>query len=135
MKRRIYDTVLGLMAFWIVTDLFTGIEIREGLAGRLIVGGIYGVTMSVVVPLIRFFTLPVKIISLFLVAVMLSVIIFFIYNFAVPFINFGDGQIDGLENSFFQIPAINLNMIGNVIIAGVITGVFVTFLKLLQGKD
>jgi len=134
-KHRIFDIVIGLMVFWIVTGFFSGIVINEGIIGIIFCGILYGGVMSVVVPLVKFFTLPVKFISIFLISIMLSVIIFFVYNLAVPFIDFLDGGVIGLSNSYFQLNAIRLSVMGNVLIGGLVTGFFQSLLKWLSHND
>ncbi len=132
MYRKIYDVLLNLMLFWIVTDLFSGIDINEGIAGYIICGGIFGIVMVAVIPLIKFFTLPIKFITLFLISIMLSIIVFFVLNFSVPFIDFKDGEIIGISNKYFQFPEVSLNMIGNVLIGGVSAGVLSAGLRWLE---
>lgn len=134
MKEKSFDAILNIMLFWIVSDLFSGIEVQEGLVGYLICGGIFGVIMLVVVPMIKFFTLPVKFITLLLFSMMLSVMIFFFLNFAVPFIDFTDGELVGFSNRYFSLEGISLGMMGNVLIGGLISGVLSSGLKWLEEK-
>lgn len=132
MYKKIYDTLLNLMLFWIVSDLFSGIEVNEGVVGYVICGGIFGLVMLGVAPLIRFFTLPVKFITLFLISIMLSIIVFFILNFGVPFIDFKDGTLVGFSSRYFQLPELKLNMIGNVLVGGFVTGMLSAGVKCLE---
>lgn len=134
MKRRIFFVILNLLIFWVVTDLFSGIIVKEGLVGYLICGGIYGVVMVNVVPLIKFFTFPIKLVSILLISLMLSIIVFFVLNFGVPFIDFTDGQIVGVANKYFSFPEFQMSMIGNVFVGGFITGLISALLKFLE-KD
>jgi len=135
MVRRIYNVLIQLLLFWAITDLFSGIVIREGFMGYVICGGIFGLVMLIVVPMIKFFTLPVKFISIFLISIMLSVIVFFFLNFAVPFIDFTDGEIVGLSNRYFELPTFFLGMIGNVSVGGVVAGILSACLKWLEIKS
>jgi uncharacterized membrane protein YvlD (DUF360 family) len=136
MQKRIYDVLVSVLLFWVLTELFAGIEVNEGALGFLVCGGIFGIVMLAVEPLIRFFTLPVKFITLFFTSVMLSVIVFFFLNFGVPFIDFKDGAIEGLSNRYFEFPEVSLNMIGNVLVGGLLAGVLSATLKWLEdGSD
>lgn len=134
MKTRLFEVVTSFMLFWIVSDLFSGIQVQDGIVGFLVCGGIFGIAMLVVIPLIRFFTLPVKFITLLLISIMMSVMVFFFLNIAIPSIDFTDGELVGLSTSYFEIPDISLNMMGNVFIGGFLTGVLYTILKWLYRK-
>jgi uncharacterized membrane protein YvlD (DUF360 family) len=131
MQEKAFKVILNLMLFWILTDLFSGIEIQEGVVGYLICGGIFGLVMLLVVPLIKFFTLPVKFITLVLISMMLGVIVFFVLNFSVPFIDFSDGEIVGFSNRYFSMEPIALGMMGNVLVGGLIAGVLSALLEWL----
>lgn len=132
MGRKVFKIVLNFLLFWVITDMFSGIEVLEGLLGYVVCGGLFGIAMMAVIPLIRFFTLPVKFISVFLIAVMLSVVVFFILNFGIPYIDFQDGSIIGLENRYFQLPEIHLSMIGNILLGGVFSGLLSALLTTLE---
>jgi len=135
MKRKIFSIVLNFMLFWIITDIFTGIDINEGILGYIVCGGLFGIIMLVVVPIIRFFTLPVKFITILLISLMLSVIIFFFMNVGVPYIDFKDGGLTGLSNTYFEFPQVELNMIGNVLVGSVVSAVFSSLLKWLENES
>lgn len=135
MKRKIFGVVINFMLFWIISDIFSGIEIKEGITGYIICGGLFGIIMLIVVPLIRFFTLPVKFITILLISLMLSVIIFFLMNVGVPYIDFKDGGINGFSNIYFEFPEVELNMVGNVLVGGVVSAVFSSFLKWLENES
>jgi len=132
MKGKIYDVIVSILLFWVISDLFSGIQVQDGLVGYIICGGIFGLTMLVVIPLIKFFTLPIKFITIFLIAIMLSVIVFFFLNFAIPAIDFTDGKLVGLSTSYLTIPSVNLSMIGNVFIGGALSGMLYATLKWLS---
>ena len=132
MKTNIFWVIINMLLFWAVTDLFEGIAIQEGIVGYVICGGIFGIAMITVIPLIRFFTLPVKFISLFLISVMLSIIMFFLLNIAIPFIDFTDGAIVGLVNRYFGFPEIHLGMMGNVFVGGFVCGALSSVLSWLE---
>lgn len=132
MKEKIFDVVLSLMLFWVVSDFFSGIEVQEGVVGYFICGGIFGIAMLAVIPFIRFFTLPIKFITILLISMMLSVMVFFFLNFAVPFIDFTDGEIVGLTNRYFNVEGIPLGMMGNVLVGGLVAGVLYSILKWLE---
>lgn len=132
MRYKIFDGILGLMIFWIVATVFEGMIVKDGIAGYLIAGGLYGAIMVTVVPLINFFTLPIKFISIFLISIMLSVIIMSIFNWALPVLDFGPGEVVGLQNSYFEFPKYDLNKMGNIIVPGLVTGFFSTVLKWLS---
>jgi len=134
MKEKVFDVILNLLLFWAISDLFSGIEIQEGVIGYLICGGIFGIAMLMVIPLIRFFTLPVKFITILLIAMMLSVIIFFFLNFTVPFVDFTDGEIVGFSNRYFTIGNVPLGMMGNVLVGGLIAGVLSAVLQWLEDE-
>ena len=132
MKKKIYLLIIYILVFWVVTSFFSGIVVNEGLLGYLVCGGIYGLVMIYAVPLIKFFTLPVKFISVLMVSIMLSIIVFFVLNFAIPYIDFTDGMVVGLSNRFFEFPEVELNMIGNVLIGGIVAGLLSTFIRILE---
>lgn len=132
MKERLYETILDLMVFWIVTGLFSGIIVNEGVLGYIICGGIFGIALTFIIPLIKFFTLPVKAVTVISVSVMISVIVFFVYNFALPFIDFSDGALEGLSNMYFEFPELTLSMIGNVLVGGFSTGIISALIRLLR---
>jgi uncharacterized membrane protein YvlD (DUF360 family) len=134
MKNRVFFVIVNLLIFWVVTDLFSGIVIKEGFVGYLVCGGLYGIVMVNVVPLIKFFTFPIKFISILLISLMLSIIVFFILNFGIPFIDFTDGEIIGFSSRYISIADIELSMIGNVIVGGLVSGLFSALMRLLE-KD
>ncbi|MDD3646969.1 MAG: hypothetical protein PHS44_00515 [Candidatus Dojkabacteria bacterium] len=134
MKNRVFFVIVNLLIFWLVTDLFSGIVIKEGFVGYLVCGGLYGIVMVNVVPLIKFFTFPIKFISILLISLMLSIIVFFILNFGIPFIDFTDGEIIGFSSRYISIADIELSMIGNVIVGGLVSGLFSALMRLLE-KD
>lgn len=134
MQEKVFNVILNLMLFWIVSDLFSGIEIQEGIVGYIISGGIYGIAMLLAVPLIKFFTLPVKFVTLLFVSMMLSVIVFFVLNFSVPFIDFTDGEILGLSSRYLGMETMSLGMMGNVLVGGLVAGVLSAGLKCLGGE-
>ncbi|MBN2016313.1 phage holin family protein [Candidatus Dojkabacteria bacterium] len=138
MKKKVLTIIINLLLFWVVSDMFSGIEINEGVLGFVICGGIFGLVMLAVEPLIKFFTLPVKFITLFFVSIMLSIMIFFILNIGIPFIDFKDGELVGLSNRYFTVPTVNLNMIGNVLVGGLTAGILSSALMWLEknsGRD
>jgi uncharacterized membrane protein YvlD (DUF360 family) len=135
MKTKVFNVIVNLMLFWVVIDLFDGIEINEGVLGYIVCGGIFGIVMLGVIPLIRFFTLPVKFISLLLISIMLSIIVFFFLNFGVPFIDFKDGAMAGFTNRYFDLPKLELSMMGNVFTGGALGGILYTCLKSLQKTE
>ena len=124
--------VLHLLVFWVVTDLFSGISLNEGVVGYLVCGGIYGLVMAYAIPLIKFFTLPIKFISILLVTVMLSIVVFFLLNLGIPFIDFTDGTIVGFSNRFIDLPQVELSMMGNVLVGGLTAGVISSLIRLLE---
>jgi len=132
MQEKVFNVVLNLMLFWVVSDLFSGIEIQEGIVGYLICGGIFGIAMIMVVPLIKFFTLPVKFVTIFLISMMLSVMVFFFLNFAIPFVDFTDGDLVGFTNRYFSLQAISFGMMGNVLVGGLVAGILSSVLKWLE---
>jgi uncharacterized membrane protein YvlD (DUF360 family) len=134
MKRKIFDTLWSILLFWVITDMLSGIVVQDGIVGYLICGGVFGIIMLSIIPLIRFFTLPIKFITIFLISVMLSIIIFFFLNFGVPFIDFTEGTFVGFANSYFTLPDIHLSMIGNVLTGGVISGLLYSLLKWLESE-
>lgn len=135
MKEKIFNIILHILLFWVISDIFTGIEVKEGIAGYLISGIIAGIVMIVVVPLIRFFTLPVKLISLILVSILVALILFLIFNFGLPIVDFTEGTIAGFQNTYFSFPVIKLGMIENVIVGGAVFGIFSALLTWLKGKN
>lgn len=130
MKEKIFGTILNLLIFWVV--VFEGIQIQEGVVGYVVCGGIYGIIQAFVEPLIAFFTLPVKAFTVIVVAVMLGIITFFVYNFALPFIDFSDGAIVGLSSRYYTFPVVELGMMGNVLVGGMIVGLVSALLRLLH---
>jgi hypothetical protein len=109
-----------------------GIEIKDGIIGYLICGVLFGSGMLVVVPLIRFFTLPVKFITLFMISVMLAIIIFFLFNFGLRFVDFKDGGLMGFDNSYISLPEIDFGMTGNVLLGGFLCGTISSGVKALE---
>lgn len=122
MKTKVYTVIMNILLFWAVTDVFSGIVVKEGVLGYLICGGIFGIGMLLVEPLIRFFTLPVKFITLIMISLMVSVMVYFLLNLGVPFIDFKDGALVGLTNRYFSIEKLGLDMMGNVLVGGLING-------------
>jgi uncharacterized membrane protein YvlD (DUF360 family) len=135
MKEKVFNIILHILLFWVISDIFTGIKVKEGIAGYLIAGIIAGIVMIVVVPLIRFFTLPVKLISLILVSILVSLILFLIFNFGLPVVDFTNGTIAGFQNTYFTLPEIKFGMIENVIVGGTFFGILSALLIWLKGKD
>jgi uncharacterized membrane protein YvlD (DUF360 family) len=134
MKEKIYTVVINLMLFWIVTDLFEGIKVQEGVLGYIVCGGIFGLCMLAVVPLVRFFTLPVKFITLFLISMMISVIVFFVLYVGIPFIDFLDGALVGFSNRYFDLPELELSTMGNVFVGGAVAGILSSVLQWLSNQ-
>lgn len=132
MKEKVFTVVLNIMLFWVVSDLFSGIDVLEGVVGYLVCGGIFGIGMLAVIPLIRFFTLPVKFITVLLIAMMLSVMIFFLLNLGVSFVDFKDGVIEGFTNRYFSLGEVPLGMMGNVMVGGLVCGILSAILEWLQ---
>lgn len=135
MKEKIYKIAVNILVFWVVIDFFSGITVKEGLLGYLVCGGIFGLAMLIVAPLIRFFTLPVKFITLFLIGIMVSIMIFFIMSVGVFFIDFSDGTIVGLDNRYFEFPKLELSMMGNVFVGGSIGGILSALMESLSDKS
>ncbi|MBU0976401.1 MAG: hypothetical protein ABIE03_00530 [Patescibacteria group bacterium] len=134
MKNRVFFVLLNLLIFWVITDLFSGIIIKEGIVGYLVCGGLYGIVMVNVVPLIKFFTFPIKFVSVLLISLMLSIIVFFVLNFGIPFIDFTDGELVGFSSRYLSLEDVHFSMIGNVLVGGLATGLFSALMKLLE-KD
>ncbi len=132
MKKNFYYLFLNILIFWVTSDIFTGINVNDGIVGYIICGGIFGLSMIFVVPLIKFFTLPVKFITSFTTSVALSIFSFLFMNFGVPFIDFRDGIISGFQNRYFELPIVELNMFGNIFVGGTVAGVLSALLRLFE---
>ncbi len=134
-RERIFNIIINFLLFWVVTDIFSGITIKEGLVGYIICGGMFGVAMLTVVPLIKFFTLPLKLVSVLILSAMISIMVFFLLNFGVPYIDFADGTLVGISNSSFEIPNVKLSMMTNVFFGGAVSGLLSGLMLFLEGRD
>lgn len=131
MKQNIFIVVVNGLLFWVVTDLFEGIDVTGGLVSYLFLGAVFGLAMLLVRPLIKFFTLPHKQLYIVLGSVMLGIIVFLIMNFGIPGIDFKEGDFSGINSSYVQINQIKLSMVGNIILGGAIAGVLSSLLDWL----
>ena len=132
MKTKIYIVIINIMLFWIVSDILTGITIKEGILGYVICGGFLGIAMLTVIPLIKFFTLPIKFITIIIISLMVSIIAFFAMNFTLPFVSFTDGTITFLANRYFTVNGIELGMTSNIVIGSLVAGFLSATLETLR---
>lgn len=131
MKEKVFLVLINGMVFWIVSDLFSGIEVEGGLFVYVLLGAIFGTAMLLVRPLINFFTLPMRHLLIVLGSVMLGIVVFLIMNFAIPGINFQEGTFGGFANEYVKISEIKLDMVGNIIAGGVLSGLLSSLLDWL----
>lgn len=134
MKKNIHDIIIHIFIFWIVTNIFTGITVKQEIIGYILTGGIYGIIMLSVVPLIKFFTFPFKFISILLISVLVSLIIFFMLNFFFPYVDFKDGTIWGFSKGIINLSSIKLTMMSNVFWGGFVSGILSALIVWLNKK-
>jgi uncharacterized membrane protein YvlD (DUF360 family) len=136
MKTKIFWVTINLFLFWVVSDLLSGIVVLEGVVGHIVCGILFGVAMLIVIPVIKFFTLPIKFITLFLISILVSIIFFFILQVtADPFITFMDGELMGFSNNFFELPYLAIGTTWNVVIGGILCGFFSSLVSWLDTLD
>lgn len=131
-KSKIFEILINILLFWVVTDLFTGITINDGILGYVVSGGIFGILMAIVVPLIKFLTIPMKLVITVIASITLSLGVFFVMYIGIPYIGFADGSIAGLSNRYFEVSVINLSMMGGLVTCSIICGLLSALIKFLK---
>lgn len=122
MKKKIFTVIVHLMVFWIVTDLFDGIEVTGGIFAYITLGLIWGLATLIIKRVIRFFTIDVNFWTIAILSVLFGIIIFTGFNFIAYGISFSESTFSGYSNELLTIKAMDLDMVGNIVAGGVVMG-------------
>lgn len=132
--RNVYVTLRNMMLFFFLVVVFGGaLRINNGrVLDEIIVALVFGIFMSLIPNILKFFKLPVNPGSLILMGVIVSFVFFFVGLYLFSFINI-TGQSIVLGISFID-PIVLPDKTFTLVILSVVAAVFSIGLELMSQK-
>jgi len=94
-----------MLIFWAFVNAMPGLDSPKGPIGLAIAGMFYGVIISFLPNMLKFFKFPVNFWGKFLVGTLLTLLLLSLLNFVITgIISFGPGYIGGSDFIIFTIP-------------------------------
>lgn len=102
-KLRIYLVIVSIFIFWVLSTLFTGVTVKEGILGYILIGAMFGIFMQGSSRVIRFLTLKENLLTTVIFSAILSVVLFFLLSTFSPLIFFKGEILKGFSTSVIDI--------------------------------
>ncbi|MEI6887079.1 MAG: hypothetical protein WCK31_02465 [bacterium] len=96
-KLKVYLVCVSILIFWVLSTLFSGIIVKDGLIGYILIGALFGIFMQSSSKVIRFLTLKENIFTSILFSCILSFALFFLLNTLSPLLVIKEGILKGFS--------------------------------------
>ena len=135
MRKRIHTVILNLLIFVSVSATLSGIRVRQGIIGYILLGSIFGIAMMFVPILLKFFRLPLNFAARLLVGSLVSILVFVSYRYLIlGFVDFAPEVIGGSVTSWLSLPRLELDKLGIVIYGAIMSALISVIMVELSKK-
>jgi uncharacterized membrane protein YvlD (DUF360 family) len=127
MKTILKTIFVNILILYVVSQLFKGIEFKNGLSTFLTAGIALAVSSILVKPLINIMILPINLITFGVFRWLSSVAVLYIVTLLVPDFIIQGFYYGGFNSIWFDIPVINVHGFFAIILFSIVISTFGTF--------
>jgi putative membrane protein len=115
MKKIILRVFTYVAVLYLVDSLIHGFEFQDS-GTVLLLAALLSLTDRIINPIVKFFTLPLNLLTFGLFNFILSCVYLYIFDLLIPGLQIVNGYLGPFNSTAIQIPTIRLSLIGVIII-------------------
>ena len=125
-----FFTYLGIL--YLVDSFIKGFDLTT-VGAYIFLAILLAITHVVIEPIIKFFTLPLNLVTFGIFNFIIACIYLYFFNLFIPGFNLADGSIGPIVSDTIQIPEINMSLIAIIIFSSILLTLLNNFVTWTQG--
>lgn len=132
MKQILRTYLFHLLALWICTQILgNSFTINGGINNYLLAAGVLAILNVLLKPILKLLFLPINALTLGLFALVINVMVFYIFLHLIPQVNLSPWTFPGISANGLSIQSFQLNYLGTLFILSLIISVITNILTIL----